>query len=687
MRRTLITLTFCAASVLAQPKLRPPAVPLVAHDPYFSIWSMADRLTDEPTKHWTGTEQQLAGLLRIDGAPFRFMGALPREAPAMKQTGLDLTPTRTRYTFEAQGVRLVFTFLTPALIADLDLMSRPLTYLVAEVTAVDGKPHRVSLYIDASAWLATNTPEQRVVLSRFRVGAIDALRAGTVDQQALVRSGDNLRIDWGYVYLAVPPQPGASTLLTSLRARGEFAASGRLGEADELEIPASSRFHPVLAAAFDLGEAGSQPVSRHLMLAYDDQFAIQYFHRNLRPWWRRKGDTAADLLRAGARDFASLAERSRRFDEAFTADLVRAGGPEYAEIGVLAYRQAIAAHKLAADIDGSPIYFSKENFSNGCIGTVDVFYPAAPLFLLLSPELIKAQMTPIFEYARIGRWPWPYAPHDLGQYPLANGQVYGGGEKSEDRQMPVEESGNMLILTAALAKIEGNAEYARKYWPQIKRWADYLREKGMDPDNQLSTDDFAGHLAHNTNLSIKAIVALGGYAQLAQALGDTAEAARYKSIAREMAGKWPAMAADGDHYRLAFDAPGTWSQKYNLVWDRLLELNLFAPEIARREIAYYKTKQNAYGLPLDNRQTYTKLDWIVWTATMAESPDDFLALIRPVHKFLNQSPSRVPMTDWYWTLDGKQRGFQARSVVGGVFIKMLADEGLWRKWAQSPPAR
>jgi hypothetical protein len=687
MRRTLIALTFCASSVFAQPRLRPPAVPLVAHDPYFSIWSTADRLTDEPTRHWTGTEQQLAGLLRIDGAPFRFMGALPREARAMKQTDLGLTPTRTRYTFEAQGVRLVFTFLTPALIADLDVMSRPLTYLVAEVAAMDGKAHQVSLYIDASAWLATNTPEQRVALSRFRVGGIDALRAGTVDQQALVRSGDNLRIDWGYVYLAVPPQQGASTLLTSLHARGEFAASGRLGEVDELEIPASSRYHPVLAAAFDLGEVGPQPVSRHLMLAYDDLFSIQYFYRNLRPWWRRKGDTAADLLRAGARDFASLAERCRRFDEAFTADLVRAGGREYAEIGVLAYRQAIAAHKLAADIDGSPIYFSKENFSNGCIGTVDVFYPAAPLFLLLSPELIKAQMTPIFEYARIGRWPWPYAPHDLGQYPLANGQVYGGGEKSEDRQMPVEESGNMLILTAALARIEGNAEYARKYWPQIKRWADYLREKGMDPENQLSTDDFAGHLAHNTNLSIKAIVALGGYAQLAEALGETAEAARYRSIAQEMARKWPAMAADGDHYRLAFDAPGTWSQKYNLVWDRLLGLNLFAPEIARREIAFYKTKQNAYGLPLDNRQTYTKLDWIVWTATMAESQDDFLALIHPVHKFLNESPSRVPMTDWYWTVEGKQRGFQARSVVGGVFIKMLADGELWRKWAQSPPAR
>jgi len=253
--------------------------------------------------------------------------------------------------------------------------------------------------------------------------------------------------------------------------------------------------------------------------------------------------------------------------------------------------------------------------------------------------------------------------------------------------MPVEESGNMLILAGALTKVEGNAEYLRKYYPLLKRWAEYLGEKGMDPENQLSTDDFAGHLAHNTNLSIKAIVALGAYAQVARALGEAAEADRYAAKAKQMAAKWPSMAADGDHYRLAFDKPGTWSQKYNLVWDRLLGLNLFPVEVARKEMAYYKQKQNAYGLPLDNRETYTKLDWILWTATMAESQEDFLALVRPVHRFLNGSKSRVPMTDWYWTVDGTQRGFQARSVVGGVFIKALADEAMWRKWALAPPVR
>jgi len=83
------------------------------------------------------------------------------------------------------------------------------------------------------------------------------------------------------------------------------------------------------------------------------------------------------------------------------------------------------------------------------------------------------------------------------------------------------------------------------------------------------------------------------------------------------------MADDGDHYRLSFDRPGTWSQKYNLIWDRLLGLNLFPIEVARREITYYKTKQNKFGYRSINRETYTKLDWIVWTATLAESTEGF----------------------------------------------------------------
>jgi hypothetical protein len=380
-------------------------------------------------------------------------------------------------------------------------------------------------------------------------------------------------------------------------------------------------------------------------------------------------------------DHDKLAARSIAFDKALADDLVTAGGPEYAALSIVAYRQTLAAHKIAADLDGSPICMSKENFSNGSIDTVDVLYPAAPFFLLLNPKLLEAQMIPIFDYAQMPRWPWPYAPHDLGKYPLANGQGYGGGEKTERNQMPVEESGNMLILTAAIAKAEGNTDMARKYWPLLTKWAEYLSAKGLDPEEQLSTDDFAGHLAHNTNLSLKAILAIKSYADLARQLGHADIATKYDSLAKDMSTKWVTMADDGDHYRLAFDKAGTWSQKYNLVWDRLLGYNLFPPALAKKEIAFYATKENPFGLPLDNRATYTKLDWLIWTATLADNRKDFEAIARYGYKFANESPTRVPLSDWYFTTDGKQRGFQARSVVGGIFIKMLADGQLWKKWA------
>ena len=208
-------------------------------------------------------------------------------------------------------------------------------------------------------------------------------------------------------------------------------------------------------------------------------------------------------------------------------------------------------------------------------------------------------------------------------------------------------------------------------WPQLEKWADYLKAKGFDPENQLCTDDFAGHLAHNVNLSAKAICGLGAFAKLCDMRGDKAKAQEYAKVAQEFAARWIKEAGDGDHTRLAFDRPNTWSQKYNLVWDRILGLNLFPADVARKEVAHYLKVQNKYGMPLDNRKAYTKLDWIVWSATLAEQKADFEALIAPAFKFLNESPSRVPMTDWYDTKTGKAIHFQARPVIGGLFIKAL----------------
>ena len=670
----------CLAVCVAWPQTRPPATPLITHDPYFSIWSASDHLTDSDTMHWTGVPQPIAGVARIDDKAFRFMGHHPDAIPAMEQTGSSVTPTHTRYQFRQSGVTLELTFFTPAIMSDLDVLSRPVTYLTWRVQATDGATHRVSVLLDIDPSIAVNDRSQQVISFRNQTTLLNILSVGSRDQSILNRSGDNLRIDWGYFHLAVPKNEDSTTAIAPDATR-VFAETGKLPASDSMGMPQpANQTSPHLAVSLEFGAVGPQSIMRHLLVSYTEGYAIQYLERNLRPYWQRDNMPVEQMLDVAEGQYSPLDKRADAFDAELTSDLTRAGGEHYAAIAILAYRQTLAAHKLVADVNGNAMLFAKENFSNGCIATVDVLYPSAPFFLFFQPKLLEAQLLPVLEYSALARWRFPFSPHDLGQYPLANGQVYGGGEKTEEDQMPVEESGNMLILVDALAQAQGNAHLAEHYWPQLTSWARYLKDKGLDPENQLTTDDFAGHVAHNANLSIKAIEALAAYADLAHRLKHEDVANDYSVTAKSMAEKWVGMAQEGDHYKLAFNSPGTWSQKYNLVWDQILGYNLFPKAVRETELSFYTAKINRDGLPLDSRADYTKLDWSVWTATLASSSDQFHAIIDLIYRWTNETPSRVPLTDWYDTKTGKQIGFQARSVVGGIFIKALSDKQLTEKW-------
>ncbi len=683
--RKLIVGTLCFIGLLSShaAALRPPSVPLVACDPYFSIWSPSDELSGSDTTHWTGKPHHLVSLARIDQTVLRVMGSEPADIPAMKQTGLQVLPTRTIYTLAGAGVQLRVTFFTPALPEDISILSRPVTYVSYEAMTMDGQTHHVSIYFEAAAEIAVNTPNQLVAWNRENIPGLHTLRVGSVEQPILQKKGDDLRIDWGYLYLAAPQEGKSVTAIApATEARQAFANGGLAGLTADSRKQAPASEAPVLAFSLELPAVFIKPVSRWMMLAYDDLYSIQYMKKNLRPYWRRNGWEASDLLRASAREFKSLDERARKFDAELMADMEKAGGPQYAELCALSYRQCFAAGKFVADENGQPLSFCKENHSNGCIGTSDVFYPMAPQFLLFGPSIAKSFLVPFMNYAASPRWKLPFAPHDLGTYPQANGQVYGGGERTIENQMPVEESGNLLLLIAAVAKMEGNADFAAKYWPQLETWANYLRSRGFDPENQLCTDDFAGHLAHNVNLSAKAICGMKAFAMLCEMRGEGASAKEFSDVATSCAGRWLKEANDGDHYRLAFDRPGSWSQKYNLVWDRVLGLDLFPASALRKEMDYYRKNQNKYGLPLDNRETYTKLDWILWTATLTRDRNDFEALLGNVMTYINETPDRSPLSDWYQTKTARKVGFTARPVIGGVFMETLYHPELWQKWAR-----
>ena len=417
-----------------------------------------------------------------------------------------------------------------------------------------------------------------------------------------------------------------------------------------------------------------------MLIGYDDGKSIEWMGEWLSGYWTKDGVTIESAFERFEKDRSDITKRCENFDEELWKSLEERGGEKYALLASLAHRQSFAGAKIVADRKGAPLMFSKENTSNGCIGTVDVFFPQIPHLLLLNNDLAKATAMPILEYSSSPRWKFPFAPHDLGTYPQANGQVYGDGERGENGQMPVEECGNMLLIVGAISKVDGNADFVKPYWPTLTKWAKYLEEHGVDPANQLCTDDFAGHIARNANLSIKAICAMGAYGQMAEMMGDKETAKHYHEFAVESAKKWMKLDDAGDHYGLVFEKPTTWSQKYNLVWDDILHLDIFPKEVVKKELAYYKTKMNTFGLPLDSRETYTKTDWSVWTATLADDRPTFDSYIERIFKFVNETDHRRPFSDWYFTDNAKVRGFIARPVIGGVFMPMLKDDKVWREW-------
>ncbi len=583
------------------------------------------------------------------------------------QTSVNVLPTQTIYTFDCGPVELEAIFTTPLLMDDLDLISRPVSYLSYQVKSKDNQEHDVQIYFDATPQWAVNDLIQEVNFEKTEKDGLTFLKTGTVEQPILHKGGDDIRIDWGYFYLS---GRGSSEVSIDFGdywdTKKAFETTGSIKSANPITLSGDlTKDMPVLAYSHDLGKVSSQIVTGYMMLGYDDIYSIQYFNENLKGYWTKNGTVDIyQAFKSADKDYSSIMKRCGDFNKAMMNDANKAGGKKYAELCALAYRQAISAHKLVGDKEGTLLFLSKENNSNGSIGTVDVTYPSAPLFLIYNTDLAKGLLNHIFYYSESGKWTKPFAAHDIGTYPLGNGQTYGG-------DMPVEESGNMLILTGAIAEVEGNADYASLHWDVLTTWTDYLVEHGLDPDNQLCTDDFAGHFAHNANLSIKAIMGIASYGKLAKMLGKVDVAEKYMNIAKEMAVKWEEMARDGDHYKLTFDREGTWSQKYNMVWDKLLGFNIFDPEIARKEIAFYLTKQNKYGLPLDNRQNYTKSDWVIWTATMAENMEDFHSFVDLIYKYADETHSRVPISDWHDTETAERMNFKARSVVGGYFMKML----------------
>lgn len=638
-------------------KFRPTAVPLVTVDPFFSIWSCSDALYSTPTQHWSGRSCPIMSGVFIDN-DFYSVAAFDQNDKAfgrrIYQRNVEVTPTSSKYIFENEMVKLELIFVTPLLLDRLDILTRPVSYVEYKIEKKCDRKVRFVFGISARA--CVNDKLQNVEFKKTEY----SLACGNVVQNPLSQSGDTVMIDWGYVHLCDP-------------AAKVFKVPNNGGRLEMLPINCTYNAYsdePYLAVVKNETEG-------FVTLAYDEIKPIEYFGEQLDEYYTKDFDSFGDMVKVAVSEYPAIRKLCREFDAKLTAETAKLG-ENYKNITSLSYRQAISAHKLVEDTEGNILFLSKENESNGCIGTLDVTYPSIPLFLKFNPELVNGMLRPIIKFANSDAWNFDFTPHDVGQYPLANGQVYGAntlyfngtgklvGELVADGQMPVEEAGNMLLCLAAVKKYSGGDQKLFDDNRELmKKWVNYLVEFGYDPANQLCTDDFAGHLARNCNLSLKAILGIAAYAELS---GD----ASYMDIAKKYAKQWEIDAkADHEGTRLTFDNTTGWSLKYNMVWDNILGYKLFSDDIKKNEIKVYKSKMNRYGVPLDSRSDYTKIDWLMWSTCIWNDKEYFDKTCECMVNMINETLDRVPLTDWYYTSTADYRAFRNRTVVGGLFINLL----------------
>ena len=612
------------------------------------------------------------------GGAFVDMGLYLSMLEEAEQKSCTVTATSTYYTFKCGSIDLDVVFTTPQVMSDLTLFSTPISYISYQATSNDHRSHKVQVYLQTSAEMGVRNSSQRTTNRRKKSNGNEYLYGGNVTQSVLSQTGD--LIDWGYVYVFSDCKTGHNLKLGEHDALlREFANSGTVtSDLNTKTCPAGTYYSIVYNDS--LGMVGINGKRSFAMIGYDDTFSIQYFNNNRKGYWSNNGRTSIfarfeDLYT----NYNDIMRRCRSVDQQIYTDGYAIGGTKYAEILAAVYRQTNAAHKLFTDSKGNLMFMSRENNSGGFINTLDVTYPSQPLYWIYSPALAKAMITPVFEYSALGKWNYDFPNHDLGHYPIANGNHYGNPADGSGSTMPVEQSGNMLTLAAIIAKLDGDLDYLRKYLPYMTIWANYLVENGKDPANQLCTDDFMGHSARNTNLAAKAIMGVMSYSEILRMLGDDEGANEYKGKAQDMADFWKKNAYStngGKHYLLNFGANSdTWSTKYNLVWDKIWEWNIMK-DVRTTEMSYYMNKMQAYGLPLDSRGDLCKSDWQMWVMGYADIQSQRTTLINTLWKYINETPSRVPVCDNHNVKAGSQAMFQARSVVGGYWMRVFVEQFL-----------
>ncbi|KAI0009953.1 glutaminase A [Xylariaceae sp. FL0662B] len=662
---------------------RPPAIPLAVRAPYLNSWldvgsdgGNGGYLRGQWAQFWAQQNTGWQGFIRVDGKAYNWMGASPIEADLVDEAEFSYTSTRSTFVSNAGGkVEMNITFFSPVTPSDLRRQSLVFSYLEVGVRSLDGASHDVQLYADCSSEWASGDLGAVINWDYLSADGV-AYHQFSRDEQIEI-SETNEQPNWGTWFWSTKDvdnlswQSGADSDV-----RGNFVNTGVLPNTKDTKSRAVNDNWPVFGFANDLGSVGEDTVSTLYSIGMTQDNAIQLLGKdtNLTTYpalWKSYFGSAVEAMTFFYNDYDEASQLATDLDNKVASDSLAAAGPDYLKITSLSVRQTFGALQFTGT-DSDPLVFLKEISSNSDIQTVDVIYPAVPLLLYTNPSLLEYLLKPLFLNQENGHYPNKNAIHDLGTFPLAKGYPDGS-----DEPMPLEECGNMIIMALAYAQRASDTGYLQAHYPILKQWAGYLVDEALIPADQISTDDFAGSLANQTNLGLKGIIGLRAMSEIARLTGNADDATSFGDTATSYISQWQDLGINKEsnppHATLSYGDDNSHGLLYNLYANSLLGFGAdFVPQaVYDNQSAFYPTvaRDFDYGVPLDTRHNYTKSDWMLWCAAVA-APETRDAFIGRIAHWVSNTTTNRALTDLYDAVSGNYPSgltFTARPVVGGHF--------------------
>ncbi|KAF2144083.1 uncharacterized protein K452DRAFT_223453 [Aplosporella prunicola CBS 121167] len=653
--------------------ITPPSFPLAVKNPYLSAWLPGNQAADLPSaqpEFWYANKLTWSVLARVDGDVYNLFGVPSPEDGTQSATVVsgNYTATHSIFSLTAGSASITLDFFSPISVDNLVRQSYPFSYLTVSVSGVDGASPSVQIYSDIDdTWTGqsegttiTHTADGATTL--FELEANVQKHYSEADEMA----------QWGQaIYAARTDSYQAGT---AAAVRGQFIKNGTLANSTE------SAAGNVVGFAQDLGSvSSSQQVV--FVVGYVREDAIDYRGTAYTPYYR----SAYPKTIGAVSRFLDIHDDAVTESESFDAQVVSVGdatgGSNYTAILELSTRQIFGGIDITIEkssLDTSePWAFIKEISSNGNLNTIDIIFPTFPFFYMFAPNWIKYLLDPTLTYLESGAYPHPYVIHDLGtHYPNSTGH-----DEGLEEAMPIEETGNLMVLALAHKQATGDASIYESHTELFKGYADYLVDNGLYPTNQFSTNDGLGKFTNMTNLGVKAAVGLAAYGELSGSTNYTDKGKEFAGTIWEGLGTAVTDDTETRYFTLTY-GNSTWFLTFNLYADKLLGLEVFDDEVYTAQSAFYPTVRDEWGVAIEGAVVWAKTDWQMWTAAFSEEGTQEM-FINDLYAFIANGKNTAPFGDRYWT-SGANAGetaqsFRARPTLGAHFAVAALKQGVLSK--------